>query len=112
MSGGQTGDVLQEQALQLFHQGLFSDAAAALQRAFRALVAEGNPRAALSVAIRLTTLNDTLGQEADSRGWERRAERLLEQTGRCVEQGYLALCLAGCEIHDPLELAGRADLAL
>jgi DNA-binding NarL/FixJ family response regulator len=47
-----------------------------------------------------------------SRGWEQKALRHVEQVGPCVERGYLALALTGCEIHDPRELRERAEVAL
>jgi DNA-binding NarL/FixJ family response regulator len=38
--------------------------------------------------------------------------RHLEKVGPCVERGYLAVALTGCEIHDPRELRERSELAL
>src|SRR5581483_11180413 len=112
MTTGRTGGELHDRALQLLRQSMFGEAATVFEQAFSAFIDEGNSSAALRVAIRLTGLNDILGQPSASHGWERRAQRLLECRGPCIEQGDLALCLAGCVIHDPAELAQRADLAL
>ena len=60
----------------------------------------------------LYSMHEKLAERVASRGWEQRALRHVEQVGPCVERGYLALALTGCEIHDPRELRERAELAL
>ncbi|HYW90026.1 MAG TPA: LuxR C-terminal-related transcriptional regulator, partial [Chloroflexota bacterium] len=83
-----------------------------LERAFQTFVAERKPSQAAHVASLLVSLYELVGAEAACKGWEQRGLRILEGTGACVERGYLALARTGCEIHDPAELASRADLAL
>lgn len=79
------GGQLQDRAVQLFRQGEFREAATLFEQAFTAFVDEGNSTAALRVAIRLTGLNDILGQPSASHGWERRAQRLLDCCGPCLD---------------------------
>jgi class 3 adenylate cyclase len=65
----------------------------AFERAHAAYVAEGEPRRAAFVALRLVFEYDDRMELARSNGWLRRARRLLADQPDCVEQGYLELAL-------------------
>ncbi len=81
--------------------------------AFLGFSQAGDLKSQARIAINLGRLHfSSLGNEAAGRGWLSRAERLLNQVGRCVEQGHLALALLACEIRDAAGLEKSAALAL
>jgi len=65
------------------------------QSAFRQQRSSGSARGAARIAAHLALLYaGVFGNEALAGGWLARAQRLLARTGRCVEQGYVALACA------------------
>ena len=105
------GEVLEGLGVSLFRVGSVSQACAAMERAHTAFIAEANPHAAIKAAAFMVGARSVLGEQTACRGWEQRGLRLVDQTGPCVEQGYLALATVGCEVHDARELTRRAELA-
>ncbi len=89
-----------------------AEACSLMESAFSAHVEDGNALAAAKAASHLVGLYEAAGAEAACAAWEQRGLRLLDGVGPCIERGYLALSRTGCEVHDPRELEGRADLAL
>jgi class 3 adenylate cyclase len=65
----------------------------AFERAYAAHVAEGNPRRAAYVALRLAIEHADRMESALWNGWLQRARRLLADQPECVEQGFLELAL-------------------
>jgi class 3 adenylate cyclase len=65
----------------------------AFERAHAAYVAEGNPRRAGYVALRLAIEHADRMETALWNGWLQRAIRLLADDADCAEQGYLELAL-------------------
>src|SRR5689334_71697 len=62
------------------------------QAAFRQQRTTGNVRGAARIAAHLALLYaGVFGNEALAAGWLSRAQRLIARSGRCVEQGYVAL---------------------
>ena len=106
------GIVLEQLAISEFMLGSFDQVGIAAERAFRAYIQEGDELAAIRVATHLVSLRELLGDWPAARGWDRRGWRLLEGIGPCLERGYHALALVGCNVHDPRVLSERADLAL
>ncbi|HLG73716.1 MAG TPA: hypothetical protein VK009_25130, partial [Chloroflexota bacterium] len=106
------GQELVQRGMALFKAGAYTDAGAALEQAFGAFIRAERLVHAARVAIRLRQLYTTLDEPAAARGWEQRASRVLERIGPCVERGYLALSVTGCEVRDPCDLAAKAELAL
>jgi DNA-binding NarL/FixJ family response regulator len=89
------------------------DARVALEAAFRAHEAAGEPCRAARVATLLGELHwGALGNEATGRGWLSRSRRLLEQVGPCVEWGYWELAQLACDRPDVDALASSAARAL
>ncbi len=87
-------------------------AIAELKAAHIAFVAEGKPARAAFVAAWLGFEEAAvLGNDSVARGWLRRAERLLDGTGPCVEQGWFRLWSAMFE-GDPERLVEASRLAL
>jgi tetratricopeptide (TPR) repeat protein len=83
------------------------------EEAFRLFKESGNQRGAALAATNLGSLHyDALGNEAASRGWLSRANRLLDREGRCVERGYLELALVACSVRDVSALEESAAVAL
>lgn len=73
----------------------------------------GQCKPAALVAADLADLHYTgLGNEAAGHGWVRRAQRLLQGAGRCVEWGYVRLALVACSAGDPDDLEQAAEEAL
>src|SRR5438067_7862852 len=65
------------------------------QSAFGQQRSSGNARGAARTAAHLALLYaGVFGNEALAAGWLARAQRLMARTGRCVEQGYVALACA------------------
>src|SRR5688572_24065181 len=100
----QAGGALKSRSLQ--------EACALMESAFAAYSRAGDTRGAVKTASHLVGLYEAAGAEAACTAWEQRGLRLLETCGPCVEQGYMAIARTGCEIHDPKELAERAEKAL
>jgi hypothetical protein len=81
--------------------------------AVRLLTAAGdNRRAALACTRIASTFAHVLGNRVAARPWLNRAMRLVETEEPCLEQGYVALASLGCDVEDPADLVGRAELAL
>src|SRR5437899_9211573 len=73
----------------------------------------GNARGAARVAADLALLYaGVFGNEALAAGWLARAQRLLARTGRCVEQGYVALACAYTHRLDLAAVGKEAALDL
>jgi DNA-binding CsgD family transcriptional regulator/Tfp pilus assembly protein PilF len=73
----------------------------------------GDLKKASLVAVNLAGVYyDGFGNESAAHGWLNRADRLLERVGRCVERGYLALALVGCNMRDANALEQSAAVAL
>jgi class 3 adenylate cyclase len=85
----------------------------AFERAFSAHTAEGNPRRAAYIAMRLAIEHADRLDAALWSGWLRRAIRLLADEPDCVEKGYLELCLVRTSfergaVDEAIEHADRA----
>lgn len=91
----------------------FDDARGDLEAAFALLDGAGESCAAARVAAVLAGIHvGCLGNEAVGRGWARRAERLLDGVGPCVERGYVELAILACDRADIDDLARSAAAAL
>ncbi|TME28757.1 MAG: hypothetical protein E6I75_23245 [Chloroflexi bacterium] len=83
------------------------------QSAFRQQRSSGNARGAARIAADLAALYaGVFGNEALAAGWLARAHRLLAGTGRCVEQGYVALAFLSMHRFDLAAVENDAALAL
>lgn len=81
--------------------------------AFRLLRDGGEPAAAVRVAAELAMLHTSAwGNQAAARGWVERGARLVRRAGRCVEEGYLALAILGCDQADVTAVQRSAEMAL
>ncbi len=84
-----------------------------LELAFRQWKEVGQPRRAALVAATLADLHTSwFGNRIVGQGWVARGRRLLEQEGRCVEQGYLELAVIACEAGAVDRLEAAATVAL
>ena len=84
-----------------------------LSAAVRAHTADGDNRAAAMACARLGDVFHTcMGNRTAARPWFARADRLVADEEPCIEQGWVALLLLGCEFDDPADLKARAELAL
>ncbi len=84
-----------------------------LSAAVRAHTADGDNRAAAMACARLADVFHTcMGNRTAARPWFARAERLVADEEPCIEQGWVALLLIGCDFDDPADLKARAELAL
>ena len=91
----------------------FEEARRLWELAFHGYLAAGDLRGAGLAAVYLAgTLYDGFLDEPGSREWLRRAGELLNQVGRCVERGYLALALVACHVRDAHALEQSAVVAL
>jgi DNA-binding NarL/FixJ family response regulator len=106
------GLALQQLAIAEFMTGSVERASRAGERAFKAYLEEGDELAAIRTATHMVSMREMVGDWAGARGWERRGWRLLDATGPCLERGYHALAMVGCNVHDPRVLEERADMAL
>jgi class 3 adenylate cyclase len=88
-----SGEDLQRLGEAAWWSGHPTESLEAFGRAFAAFEAEGNPRAAARVALRLALEHADRGEAAVWQGWLQRAVRLLADEPDCVEQGYLELVL-------------------
>ena len=85
----------------------------AFGRAFSAYLAEGDKRRAATVAIRLAMEHADRSETSLWNGWERRAARLLQGEGDCVEQGWLEIALVRSSFDKgPDEAMRHAQAAL
>ena len=84
-----------------------------LSAAVRGFTADGDNRSAALASARLGDLfHNVLGNKVAARSWFTRAMRLVEDEEPCVEQGWAAIAMIGCEVDDPDVLWQRATLAL
>jgi tetratricopeptide (TPR) repeat protein len=91
----------------------FEQARRLWELAYDGYLAMGDLRAAGLAAVYLAgTLYDGFLDEAGSHEWLERAGELLNQAGRCVERGYLALALVACHARDANALEQSAVVAL
>ena len=91
----------------------FEEARRLWDLAYHGYLAAGDLRGAGLAAVYLAgTLYDGFLDESGSREWLRRAGELLNQVGRCVERGYLALALVACHVRDAHALEQSAVVAL
>lgn len=96
-----------------FADDRLDDALAAWEAAFRAFNRDGVARRAARVATLLGELHwGGLGNEATGRGWLERARRLLEESGPCLEWGYLELARLACDRPDVEDLKASAERAI
>src|SRR3979411_103869 len=83
------------------------------QSAFRQQRSSENARGAARVAADLAALYaGVFGNEALAAGWLARAHRILAGTGRCVEQGYVALAFLSMHRFDLAAVENDAAVAL
>jgi len=82
------------------------------EAAYRLHQEAGDVCEAAGAALLLAHMHDWLDHDVAVRGWVARAERLLADTGPCVERGYLVLARAACDVHDVEALEASADIAL
>ncbi|MGB7652650.1 MAG: hypothetical protein WBL51_05200, partial [Acidimicrobiales bacterium] len=81
--------------------------------AFHQLRESGDVRGAARVAAELAGLHvSAWGNRAVGRGWIDRGRRVLGATDHCVEDGYLALAVLGCDQLDVDALEEAAERAL
>jgi tetratricopeptide (TPR) repeat protein len=91
----------------------FEEARRLGELAYHGYVAAGDLRGAGRAAVLLASiLYDGFLDEPGSREWLGRAGELLNQVGRCVERGYLALALVACHVRDAHALEQSAVVAL
>lgn len=74
--------------------GRLPESTAARERAVAAHIADGHPRQAALVALRLFYMFSVRGEDAIATGWLRRASRLLQDQSEGVEHGQLLLAQA------------------
>jgi DNA-binding CsgD family transcriptional regulator len=111
-SGEDAGTLLGRAGL-LSSDDRFEAARSALEAAFVELRGSGDVRGAARAAATLAGLHaGPLGNEATGRGWMQRARRLLDETGPCVERGYVELAFLACDRPDIDDLARSAAQAL
>ena len=73
----------------------------------------GQPRRAAVAAARMGfQFSGVAANKVAARPWFARAWRLLDGEGPCLERGWVAITEVGCNVDDPAELLGNADLAL
>jgi tetratricopeptide (TPR) repeat protein len=101
-----------EEAGEAFGRGDLDGVIAHLSAAIRGFTDLGLPRQAALASARMGDVMTTLGQPTAARVWIRRAERLVADLEPCIEQGWVALMLVGCEVDDPAVLLARAERAL
>jgi tetratricopeptide (TPR) repeat protein len=91
----------------------FEEARRLWELAYHGYLSAGDLRGAGRAAVHLASaLYDGFLDEAGSREWLGRAGELLNQAGRCVERGYLALALVACHARDAHVLEQSAVVAL
>lgn len=91
----------------------FASAHDHLRTAFLAYQHRGDRRRAALTASHLGRVEyDGLGHPSVANGWYARADRLIRDEPRCVEQGWVALGRVGCSFVDADELEAGARNAL
>lgn len=96
----------------LYWQGRYAEALDLRQRAYALYREEGQRRPAALVAVRLAQLHGLIyGNAVAVNGWVGHAQRMLEGSDDCPEQGWLELFL-GCISSDPEEREQRTRLAV
>jgi tetratricopeptide (TPR) repeat protein len=108
--GGRTSLQLADEAMEA---GNVDTAIVELSAAVRRFTADGDNRSAALASARLGDLfHNVLGNRVAARSWFTRAMRLVEAEEPCVEQGWAAIAMLGCEVDDPDVLWQRATYAL
>ncbi|HLH46381.1 MAG TPA: LuxR C-terminal-related transcriptional regulator, partial [Acidimicrobiales bacterium] len=83
------------------------------EAAFGELRRAGDLAGAIRAAADLAMLHASAwGNASLARGWIERGGRLVRQMDRCVEAGYLALAILGCDQPDVTAVERNAELAL
>jgi tetratricopeptide (TPR) repeat protein len=104
---------LLQSAEQAMAEGDYDAAVTHYAAAVRLQTAAGDNRQASLTCARLGgVFASMLGNMVAARPWFTRAMRLVENEPPCVEQGYAALGMVGCQVDDPALLVERAELAL
>jgi tetratricopeptide (TPR) repeat protein len=94
-------------------RGEVEPAVAHLSAAIRHLTAIGEPCRAAMACVQLgNVLANAMGNLTAGRAWFSRARRLIEDRPPCLEQGWVAVAAMGCDVDDPAQLLGAAELAL
>jgi DNA-binding CsgD family transcriptional regulator len=106
------GAVLHRWGLSEHRSYAWPEAGRIFEQAYRAFDEEGDHRGAALAASRLVLISEGAGDWPAARGWEQRGFRQLDRVGPCVERGYHALAMVGCDVHDPGQLVERAETAL
>jgi hypothetical protein len=113
MPGTEDADEALAQAHAALAHGDFEPAVAHLSTAIRHLTATGESRRAAMACVQLgDVFANALGNLTAGRAWFSRARRLVEAGPPCLEQGWVAVAPMGCDVDDPAELLGSAELAL
>jgi ATP/maltotriose-dependent transcriptional regulator MalT len=106
-----TGPALDGLGQALYWQGEYGRALPLRERAYAAYRRDGDHRAAGRVAVELAALHLWVhGNQPACEGWTGHARRMLEDTGDCVERGWLELLLASTR-GSPDERARHATRA-
>lgn len=92
--------------------GDLNGAVSHLASAVHRLTVAGDNRRAAMVCTQLGAMISLQGNKVAARPWFIRAVRLVQDEPPCIEQGYAAVAILGCDVDDPAELMERAQLAL
>jgi DNA-binding CsgD family transcriptional regulator/predicted negative regulator of RcsB-dependent stress response len=92
--------------------GDFAGGARILEQAYAAYIEEDDRLGAIRAATILAGVRMMFGDRPGGSAWQARGWRLLDSVGPCLERGYHALAIVGCDVHDPRNLLTSADLAL
>ena len=92
--------------------GDFNGAVSHLATAVHHLTVAGDNRLAAMTCTRLGAAFSLQGNKVAARPWFMRAVRLVQDEPPCIEQGYAAVAILGCDVDDPAVLMERAQLAL
>jgi DNA-binding CsgD family transcriptional regulator len=96
-----------------FFEDDFDGARLHWEHAFRLFRESGDLRAAARTAADLAGLHWSVwGHRSVGQGWVDRGLRLARRCGPCVEEGYLALAVPGCDQPDVEAVARAAESAL
>jgi hypothetical protein len=110
--GSPAGSLLLAWSEALKYSGAFLEACQAVERAYRAFVAEGDDVGAARCTTFITGFRMAAGDRPGAEAWERRGWRHLDRVGPCRERGYHAVAYLACDVPDPDSLLQRAELAL
>ena len=83
-----------------------------LELSYRLFRKAGDLRGAARAAIILCEVEATRNNMPAARGWLRRAKRMIDEVGPCVEEGYYLVAMVGCDVHNVSELETSAARAL